>query len=51
MGSLSDYAENELLDHLFNAAYSPVATVYLALCTADPTDAGRCSPPLLHAAR
>lgn len=40
MGSLSDYAENELLDHLYNAAYSPVASVYLALHTADPTDAG-----------
>ena len=40
MGSLSDYSENELLDHLFNAAYSPAATVYLALCTGDPTDAG-----------
>lgn len=40
MGSLSDYAELELLDHVFNAAYSPVATIYLALCTADPTDAG-----------
>lgn len=40
MGSLSDYAELELLDHVFNAAYSPVATVYLALATADPTDAG-----------
>ena len=40
MGSLSDYAENELLDHLFNAAYSPVANLYLGLCTADPTDAG-----------
>ena len=39
MGSLSDYAELELLDHVCNAAYSPVATVYLALCTADPTDA------------
>lgn len=39
MGSLADFAENELLDHLFNAAYSPVATVYLGLCTADPTDA------------
>ena len=39
MGSLSDYAENELLDHLFNAAYTPVATLYLGLCTADPTDA------------
>lgn len=40
MGSLSDYAELELLDHVFNAAYSPVATVYLALATADPADAG-----------
>lgn len=40
MGSLSDYSELELLDHVCNAAYSPVATVYLALCTADPTDAG-----------
>lgn len=40
MGSLSDYSELELLDHVCSAAYSPVATVYLALCTADPTDAG-----------
>jgi hypothetical protein len=40
MGSLSDFSELELLDHVFNAAYSPVATVYLALATADPTDAG-----------
>lgn len=40
MGSLSDYAENKLLDHIFNAAYSPVETIYLCLCTADPTDAG-----------
>lgn len=40
MGSLSDYSELELLDHVFNVAYSPAATIYLALCTADPTDAG-----------
>ena len=40
MGSLSNYAELELLDHLANAAYSSVATLYVALCTADPTDAG-----------
>lgn len=40
MGSLSNFAELELLDHVFNAAYSPPAAVYLALCTADPTDAG-----------
>lgn len=39
MGSLTDFAENELLDHVLNAAYTPPATVYLALCTADPTDA------------
>lgn len=38
MGSLSDYAELELLDHVCNVAYSPVATVYLALSTADPLD-------------
>lgn len=40
MGSLSNFSENELLDHVFNAAYTPPATVYLALHTADPTDAG-----------
>ena len=40
MGSLSNYAELELLDHVCNAAYSPAATMYLALCTDDPTDAG-----------
>lgn len=40
MGSLSDYAELKLLDHVFNVAYTPAATVYLALCTGDPTDAG-----------
>ncbi len=40
VGSLSNFSENELLDHIFNAAYSPAAHVYLCLCTADPTDAG-----------
>lgn len=40
MGSISDYLEDELLDHVFNAAYTPAATVYLALHTADPTDDG-----------
>jgi hypothetical protein len=40
MGSLTDYAENALLKHIATeTAYSPAATVYLALCTADPTDA------------
>jgi hypothetical protein len=40
MGSFSDFLENELLDHLFNTgAYTP-PTIYVGLCTADPTDAG-----------
>ena len=39
MGSLTDFAENELLDHLFNAAYTASANLYLVLCTGDPTDA------------
>lgn len=39
MGSITDFLENELLDHVFNAAYTPAATLYLALATADPTDA------------
>jgi hypothetical protein len=39
MGSLSNFGENALLNHLTrNSAYSPVATLYLALATADPTD-------------
>lgn len=40
MGKISDFLANELLDHVFNAAYAPAATVYLALSTANPTDAG-----------
>lgn len=40
MGSLSNYGENALVNHLCrNSAYTPAATLYLALCTADPTDA------------
>ena len=41
MSSFSDYLENELLDHVFaNAAFTSPTTVYLALYTANPTDAG-----------
>ena len=41
MSSFSDYLENELLDHVFsNAAYTSPTTVYLALYTVAPTDAG-----------
>lgn len=40
-GSKSDFLENELLDHVLgNAAYTAPATVYIALYTAAPTDAG-----------
>lgn len=40
MGSLTDYAESALVDHIItDTAYTSVATVYLALATADPTDA------------
>lgn len=40
MGSLTNYAESAMLDHIAgNTSYSPVATIYLALATADPTDA------------
>jgi hypothetical protein len=36
-GNLTKYAENKLLDHLFGIAeYTRPATLYLALCTADP---------------
>jgi hypothetical protein len=44
-GSKSDFLENELLDHVLgNAAYSAPATVYVALYTAAPTDAGGGTP-------
>jgi hypothetical protein len=40
-GSFSDFLELELLDHVFgNAAYTAPATLYVALFTAAPTDAG-----------
>jgi len=39
MGSITDFLAKELLDHVFNASFSPAATLYLCLCTADPTDA------------
>lgn len=41
MTDFSNYLENKVLDHVFrNTAYTPPATVYLALFTAAPTDAG-----------
>jgi predicted metal-binding membrane protein len=41
MSSFSDYLENALLNHVFrNTALTAPTTVYLALYTAAPTDAG-----------
>ncbi|GHF71286.1 phage tail fiber protein [Seohaeicola zhoushanensis] len=41
MSSFSDYLENALLNHVFrNTALTSPTNVYLALYTANPTDAG-----------
>jgi len=41
MGSLTNFTENEVLDHILKVgSYSPPATVYLALFTADPGETG-----------
>lgn len=40
MGKLSVYARNKALDNVFNEQYTSPTTVYLALCTADPTENG-----------
>lgn len=41
MGAFSDYLENKLLDHVYgNVPFTSPTTVYLALFTAAPTDAG-----------
>jgi hypothetical protein len=39
MGSLTNFAENKLLDHACGTAYTPPSTVYIALATADPGEA------------
>ena len=38
MGSLSDWAENKLIDHVFGTSYTPIATLYVALYTVNPDD-------------
>jgi len=41
MAQMSDFLENKLIDHVFrNTTYAQAGTVYLALFTSDPTDAG-----------
>jgi hypothetical protein len=40
MASLSDYAENKVLDHIYSdGAFTEPANIYMALCTTVPTDA------------
>jgi hypothetical protein len=41
MSAISDYLENKLIDHILRGApYTPPSSIYLALYTSDPTDAG-----------
>lgn len=41
MAKMSDYLENKIFNHVLrNTAYTAPSAVYLALFTADPTDAG-----------
>jgi hypothetical protein len=40
MGSFSNYLENKILEHIIGKTAYTMPTAYLALCTADPTDAG-----------
>jgi hypothetical protein len=40
MGSFSDYAEDKVLDLIVGKTAFTLPTVWIALCTADPTDAG-----------
>jgi len=40
MGSMSDYAENKILEHLVGKTSWTKPTAYLALSTADPGDSG-----------
>ena len=39
MASKSDYAENKILDHMFNDGTFTAVAAYMALCTVIPTDA------------
>jgi hypothetical protein len=41
MSAMTDYLENKLVDHIFrNTSYTVPSTIYLALFTAAPSDAG-----------
>ena len=46
MGSLSDYVELEVLDHVLKTAdWAQPAALYIGLSTADPTDDGSITLP------
>jgi hypothetical protein len=49
MGSISDYLENELLDHVLGTSYTQ-PTIYVGLSTADPLDTGAGDTPPTYAA-
>ena len=41
MAEMTNFMENSVINHYFrNTAYTPVATLYMALHTADPTETG-----------
>ena len=40
MAGLSDYAENEILDHIRGASWTAPTVIYIRLHVGDPTDAG-----------
>ena len=40
MSSLTDYGEQQILDHLFSLATFTQPTIYIGVSTADPTEAG-----------
>jgi len=41
MAAISDYYENKIIDHMLRGqAFTPPSTIYLALYTVAPTDAG-----------
>jgi len=40
MGKISTFAKDKMIDHVFKTAYTPVGTLYLCLCVADPTATG-----------
>ena len=52
MGQLTNFTEKKVLDHILKmASYSPPATVYLGLSTADPLRRDQLGRPYLYRLR